>query len=144
MRLNLVARNAPPLGGLADDPEWRRALEAARTGKRVLIATNTGGHFAIDAIDRMLGAALTVRGAAVTHVLCDAALPACQMCEFNLTSDLARFAAKGPDPLLCGYCFAPARGRLAALGLSPRTIGSALRDEDRQAAKTLAHAERAA
>jgi hypothetical protein len=139
-----VARAASPLGGLADDPEWRRALAAAQSGKRVLIATNTGGHFAIDVIDRMLAAALTVRGAAVTHVLCDAALPACQMCEFNLMPDVAAFAAKGPDKLLCGYCHEPARDRLRALGLPVRTIGAALSDEDRCEAKALASAAPAA
>lgn len=138
LRLNLVARTAPPLGGLADDPAWKQALASARNGPRVLIATNTGGHFAIDAVDRMLGAALTVRGAAVTHVLCDGALPACQMCEFNLTPDAAAFAAKGPDKLLCGYCFAPAHDRLRALGLPMRTMGDALTDQDRREAKELA------
>ena len=104
LRLNVIARmdHRDGLARLADDPEWRRALEASRSGPRVLIATNTGGHFPIDTIDRLLGAALTLRGASVTHVLCDAALPACQMCEFNLTPDVDAFAKNGPDKLLCG------------------------------------------
>jgi len=140
IRLNFVARRAPSFATLADDPEWRRALLAARSGKRILIATNTGGHFAVDTIDRMLGAALTMRGAAVTHVLCDAALPACLMCEFNLTTNVAAFARSGPDRLLCSYCFAPARDRLIGLGLPVRTVGDALTDGDRRDAKVLAQA----
>ena len=103
---------------LRPEAEWRAALEAARDGERVLIATNTGGHFALTGIDRLLAAALTLRGAAVTSVLCDETLPACQMCEYALTPDVGAFARKGPDGLLCGYCYGPAASRLAALGLA--------------------------
>ena len=140
LRLNVVARMEQRVGlaRLADDAEWRRALDAARSGPRVLIATNTGGHFAIETIDRMLGAALTLRGAAVTHVLCDAALPACQMCEFNLTPDVAALARSGPDPLLCGYCHPPAESRIQALGLDIRRLGAFLTDADRAEANALA------
>ena len=140
LRLNVIARmdQRDGLARLADDPEWRRVLEASRAGRRVLIATNTGGHFAIETIDRMLGAALTLRGAAVTHVLCDAALPACQMCEFNLTPDVGALARSGPDPLLCGYCHPPAEARLQALGLDVRRLGSSLSDADRAEASALA------
>ncbi|ANP46811.1 hypothetical protein [Candidatus Viadribacter manganicus] len=140
LRLNGIARAdaGDGLSALAHDPAWRAALEAAKGGARVMIATNTGGHFAIETIDRLLGVALTVRGAAVTHVLCDAALPACQMCEFNLTADVAGFAEKGPDRLLCGYCYEPAQKRLDALGLATRQLTSAQSDEDRRQAKALA------
>jgi hypothetical protein len=140
LRLNVIARieQRDGLARLADDPEWRRALEASRAGRRVLIATNTGGHFAIETIDRMLGAALTLRGAALTHVLCDAALPACQMCEFNLTPDVDALARNGPDKLLCGYCYEPAQQRLNALGLATRQLSASLSEEDRREAKALA------
>jgi hypothetical protein len=140
LRLNVIARmeQRDGLARLADDPEWRRALKDARGGARVLIATNTGGHFAIETIDRLLGAALTMRGAAVTHVLCDAVLPACQMCEFNLTPDVGAFARNGPDPLLCGYCHGPAEARIQALGLDVRRLGASLTEEDRVEAKALA------
>jgi len=140
LRLNVISRleQRDGLGRLADDPEWRRALEASRSGPRVLIATNTGGHFAIETIDRLLGAALTMRGAAVTHVLCDAALPACQMCEYSLTPDIDGFARKRPDPLLCGYCHGPAEARIQALGLDVRRLGASLTVADRSEAKALA------
>jgi len=140
LRLNVIARldQRDGLARLADDPDWRRALEASRSGKRLLIATNTGGHFAIETVDRMLGAALTLRGAAVTHVLCDAALPACQMCEFNLTPDVEALARNGPDKLLCGYCHAPAEARLRALGLDVVQLGGALSETDRAEARALA------
>jgi hypothetical protein len=140
LRLNVIARmdQRDGLARLAIDPEWRRALDASRSGPRVLLATNTGGHFAIETIDRVLGAALTLRGAAVTHVLCDAALPACQMCEFNLTPDVGALARNGPDPLLCGYCYAPAEARLNALGVNVARLGEALNDTDRTEAKVLA------
>jgi hypothetical protein len=141
-RLNLLARTHVDAGfaALAADPAWRDALRRPRARQRVLIATNSGGHFAIAAIDRMLGAALTLRGAAATHVLCDKTLPACQMCEYNLTPDLAGFARHGPAALLCGYCHAPAERDLRAIGLEVVRLGDALSTADRAEAKAIAAA----
>lgn len=139
LRLNLISRTGAhqDFAEFIDQAEWRAALSAA-DGKRVLIATNTGGHFALAAIDRMLAVALTLRGAAVTSVLCDAALPACQMCEFTLTLSMRDLATKRPDPLLCGYCHEPAAQRLNALGLPLAKLGAHLTDADRAEAKALA------
>jgi hypothetical protein len=111
---------------------------SAANGKGVLIATNTGGHFALAAIDRMLAVALTLRGAAVTSVLCDAVLPACQMCEFTLTPSMRDLATKGPDKLLCGYCHEPAAKRLSDLELPVARLGDHLTEADRIEAKALA------
>ena len=132
LRFNLLART-----GLHQDfarfvrPHeslWRAALSEARA-PRVLIATNTGGHFALAAIDRLLAVALTLRGAHVASVLCDGVLPACMMCEFNLTP-LPQFARHGPPRLLCGYCHAPAAERLAALHLPVVRLGETLIEQD--------------
>ncbi len=141
-RLNIVARTTGDAGfaALAADPEWREALGRAKPGPRVLIATNSGGHFAVAAIDRMLGAALTLRGAAVTHVLCDKTLPACQMCEYNLTPDVSGFALRGPDPLLCSYCHSPAERDLRTLGLDLAHLSETLSEADRAEAKAMAAA----
>jgi len=139
LRLNFVARGGghQDFREFIDQSEWRAALRAAN-GKRVLIATNTGGHFALSAIDRMLAVALTLRGAAVTSVLCDAALPACQMCEFTLTPSLQALAEKGPDPLLCGYCHEPSARRLNDLTLPVAKLSEHLTEADRAEAKALA------
>jgi len=113
---------------------WTQALAAARSGPRVLIATNSGGHFALSAVDRLLAVALTVRGGNVTTVLCDGVLSACQVCELNMLPDVARFARHGPARLMCSYCHPPAAARLDALKLPLTTLGDHLTDADRSAA----------
>src|SRR5262249_724825 len=128
LRLNVVARTGghQSFAHVAADPTWAAALEEARNGKRALIATNTGGHFALAAIDCLLAMALTLRGARVSNVLCDAALPACQMCEFNLMPDITDRGRNQPDALLCGYCHAPAEQRLRKLRLDIDRLGAQL------------------
>jgi hypothetical protein len=137
LRLNLLARAGAhqSFGGLAS-AAWRETLTRASGGKRVLIATNTGGHFAIASIDRMLGVALSLRGAAVTHALCDKVLPACQMCEVGLTPRLGPQDA--PNPLLCSYCHAPAEAAFGELTLPVARLGDALSAQDRDHAKAIA------
>ncbi|KPF66573.1 hypothetical protein IP69_14805 [Bosea sp. AAP35] len=135
LRLNLLARTGAhqPFAGFVrpGGADWRRAVAAASRGKRVVIATNTGGHFGLAAIDRLLAVALTLRGAAVTTILCDGVLPACQMCEIGLVPDRGAFVADGPPSLLCGYCHGPAAREWAALGLAAETIGAYISADDR-------------
>jgi predicted nucleic acid-binding protein len=137
LRMNWIARTgAHQRFEFAQNEQWRDALARATNGKRVLIATNLGGHFPLATIDRLLGVALTLRGASVTHVLCDRALPACQMCEIGLTPSLG--SAPKPDRLLCGYCHAPAEASLAELGLTVARLGDSLTPTDRADAEALA------
>jgi hypothetical protein len=145
-RLNVLARS-----GLHQDfrafvrphePTWQAALAAASDGPRVLIATNIGGHFGLSQIDRMLAVALTLRGARVSTVLCDAALPACQMCEINLVPKVGRFARRGPPRQLCSYCAGPARSSCEALMLPLVPLGSLLEDSDKRAAREFANGVR--
>jgi len=79
--------------------QWQQALAAARDGPGVLIATGIGGHLGMSAMDSLLAVALTLRGAAVRVLLCDQALPACQIAEASWFPDPRRFAAEGPQAL---------------------------------------------
>ncbi|ALK09741.1 hypothetical protein [Blastochloris viridis] len=141
-RLNLLARTGlhqdlrPILA--TDAPGWQAARDRARTGPRVVIATNNGGQFGLSAIDRLLAVALTLRGASVHTVLCDRALPACMMCELNLQPDPARLAARGPSRLLCGYCHDPAATRQRQFGLAAERLGDFITPEDRRKAEQIA------
>jgi hypothetical protein len=143
-RLNLLSRfgvlqDMSPL--LATDPQrWTAALEAAQAGKRVLIATNTGGHFGIVSVDRLLALALTLRGANVGTVLCDGALPACQMCEFNLVPNVERLIESGPPRVLCNYCHGAAARSARPLGLPTYDIEAFLDRADRAEAEAFASA----
>jgi hypothetical protein len=136
LRLNLLARGGAHQHLEDFAGQVRPPLPAG--AKRVLVATNIGGQFALAGIDRMLALALRERGAAVTSVLCDAALPACQMCEISLVGGPASMAAKGPPALLCSYCHPPARTRLQALSLPVVRLGDAVTEEDRREAAAIA------
>jgi len=143
VRLNVLART----GAHQDfstfvDPggaSWQAVLKAAGSGQRVLLATNVGGHFALAAIDRLLAVALTLRGANVTSVLCNAILPACQMCEINLAPNVEAFVRRGPPALLCSYCFSPAAKQWRALGLPLAELGDNVTDDER--ARAFDHAQ---
>lgn len=92
----------------------------------MLLATSLGGYWAGTAIESLLGAALTLRGAAVEVLLCDGLLPACQACEaraFARPGDLTR---GGPQATLCGGCFEPGASLYRGLGLKVRTYSSLL------------------
>jgi hypothetical protein len=141
-RLNVLARS-----GVHQDfrsfvrpheSAWQAALAVAKDGPRVLVATNIGGHFGLSQIDRMLAVALTLRGARVSTVLCDAALPACQMCEINLVPNVGSFARRGPPGQLCGYCAGPARTSFEELMLPILLLGNMLETADKRAAREFA------
>ncbi len=144
MRLRLLTRAGgahQDLSGLlaSDARAWNAARTAAQNGKRVLIATNTGGHFGLAGIDRLLAVALTLRGAHVAMALCDGALPACQMCEINLVPDAKTFAASGPPVSMCGYCRDGAFRAAGPLGLTLHGLERFVTEQDRWAANELAH-----
>lgn len=115
----------------ADWPEWEATRERAAAGPRVLLATSTGGHLGIAALDAALAVALTLRGANVEFLLCDEVLPACQMCEAGLYPRLERFLDDGPRRDICGRCYAPAVRMIEGLGLTLRRYGDHLGPGDR-------------
>ena len=131
--------NWPALIG-CDMPAWEAALRSAKGGPRVLIATSIGGHFALNAIDRLLTVALTLRGAEVRIALCDRLLSGCQMAEANLFPDQNRFVEFGPQRDLCSYCYSPSRAAYAQIGIPVLNLGDFLTPEDLQ---TMAQAARA-
>lgn len=90
---------------------WRDVLAAgvptelpSQTGPRVLHATSVGGHPIAPILDSLVGTALWLRGADPHFLLCDAALPACELAQFT-NIEPAVFVERGPRPL-CGGCFA--------------------------------------
>lgn len=96
--------------------EWATAL-AKRDNPRVLFATSLGMHFTANAIDGLVAAALTFRGARADILLCDGALPACQMVDHVVAPSVARYAKHGPEADFCGTCFPAGFRHFSALGL---------------------------
>lgn len=111
-----------------DGEAWEDALARSMTGKKVLIATSTGGHLAAMQTETMLAAALTLRGSRVETLLCDAALPGCQMCEPRFYPDVRRFVEEGPKDI-CNYCYLPGRAAYEALNISVQTYSEWLDEE---------------
>ena len=120
------------LQGREDD--WRKA-RASADGKRILVATSLGMHHTAVTVDSLVAAALTFRGAKVDFLLCDAALPACQLIDHVVAPSVDRYAAKGPAADFCGVCAPTGRRILAPLGLDMIGLGELLTDSDRASSK---------
>ena len=92
--------------------------------KRILVATSLGSHLPAVQMETCLSIALSDRGCDVDILLCDGALPACQMCEPRIFPDQNKFAKVGPSQELCKFCFEPAIARLEKIGLNIKTYSS--------------------
>lgn len=114
---------------------WRDALERARTGPGVLLATSMGGLPTAVIMDSFLAVALTLRGANVRLLLCDSSLPACLMAEIGLFRPAA-LAGHGPQRYLCHQCQPIGESVYGPLGLPVHRYGDLLTDEERQLAVT--------
>jgi hypothetical protein len=131
----------------AFEPDWGRILAqsggrwpdavTAADGTRVLLATSTGGHPSAAIMDTLLAAALTLRGARASFLLCDEVLPACQMVEIGLQRP-ASFTAAGPQRHMCAQCYPRAAGLYQPLGLPIHRYGQFLTTEERESAAAVA------
>ena len=96
---------------------WNGLLEQSGNLQNVLLATSMGGYLPGLLLDGLLAVALTLRGAKVHILLCDAALPACQLCDVYSFPNQNKFAKNGPKGGMCNRCFSPAYDSLKQLGV---------------------------
>lgn len=82
---------------------YKEIQKKSKNGKKILIATGTGGFLTCSHFDSVLGVALNRYGANVEFLLCDEALPACQQ-AVSARVDEDNFSNKGPKSL-CEGCF---------------------------------------
>ena len=61
----------------------------------MLCATSVGGHAVARTVDGLVATALLLRGAQPKFLLCDAALPACELCTICRISEVEEFAVMG-------------------------------------------------
>ena len=115
--------------------EWSRAVSAARGGPRVLIATNVAGFQHASLLEGTLGAALTLRGAEVHYVLCDAVLPACLKVEPHSVPDSAAITERKLTDILCEGCQAVGRSWIEPLGLKIHRFSELLSSDVRAAVR---------
>jgi hypothetical protein len=135
----------PPVEGLpdwralleTDPPLWKEARRQA-TGPEVLIATSVAGFSALTTVESLLAVCLTLRGARVRILLCDADLPACLRAEMPEVPDPRTIARGELRSVLCAGCTATGHYVYAPLGLPGHTFGALLTAEDRARAGHLA------
>jgi hypothetical protein len=88
-------------------------LEASKGGPRVLIATAIGAHRQFTIIETTLAVALTLRGASVDMLMCDAALPACLRAKVSQPEPADLVAGRIAE-ISCPTCMASARKVMSA------------------------------
>jgi len=96
----------------------------------VLIATNLGGFQQGTVLESLLAVSLTLRGAQVEFLMCEADLPACQLTKVVKISP-RRVARVGTRPL-CDSCVASGRDAYSPLGLKIHRLGDQLEVSDRR------------
>ena len=94
-----------------DKDAWKKILESARDGNKILLATSMGGLPTGAIMDSILSAALTLRNADVHVLLCDSFLPACLMCEIGLINP-KELSRKGPQSYFCKNCFSSVANKM--------------------------------
>src|SRR5688572_4957222 len=116
---------------------WQKALVKAKQGPHALIATSAGGFVPGAITESMLAVALTLRGAQVHILLCDELLPACIQGMMH-TTDVAEYAADGPQHNLCKSCFSPGHNMYQALGLPIHRFSEFVTSSEREQAAQFA------
>lgn len=115
---------------------WSEALKNAKKGQKILIATSVGSHLAGTTLESMLAVALTLRGADVHVLLCDAALPACLSCWSDIYQDHKKFAKFGPSKE-CVDCFTPAYEMYKSLEIAVHRYSDFISSKEAQQASQI-------
>lgn len=114
----------------ANSAEWKPALERAKGGPRILLATSISGLHPLATVESVLGAALTLRGAEVHVMLCDKVLPACMDCETHWFPRHEKMVKGGPQSILCNSCFKFGKEMYETLGFKVHRYSDHLSPDD--------------
>lgn len=123
---------------LAHGAEWSRARARAASGPPVLIATNVTGFQHATLLEAVLAIALTLRGASVEFLVCDAAMPACLRAEQQNMPAAESFRARELIGRTCPGCMALGRALLGPLELTTHAFSDLLSDAERADCRRLA------
>src|SRR5262245_41352389 len=126
---------------IAADPEgWAAAVKRARNGRKVLIATTVTGIAHVNTVESVLAAALTLRGAEVHLLVCDAVLPGCLRAEQDNVPDWRVLDEYKLPDVICAGCMANGRKTFGSLGLTIHRLSELLTAEERAEARRVAAA----
>jgi len=117
---------------------WQNAKLNASRGPKILIATTVGGFAALSSLESLIAVALTLRGAQVHTLLCDAALPACLRVEYPTIPDPQVIVDYGIQKRLCAGCQQTGQYLFNPLGLHNHNLSGHIGDITRQNARRLA------
>jgi len=120
-----------------DKEQWQAVVGAEKNGPKILIATSVGSHLAAVALESLLAAALSFRGADVHVLLCDSLLPACMDCDVSWFPKQKHFVINGPGKDLCRNCFWFADKLYSSLGFKVHRYSEFLTGEDITAAEQI-------
>lgn len=109
---------------------WVDCLAKAKDGPRVLMATAIGGHPQFTVLESSLNVALTLRGAKVDTLLCDAAMPGCQRAKIAGVSPPALADGKLND-VFCAGCMATGDTVFSIPGLEILRMSQHIQDGER-------------
>ncbi len=123
----------------ADKILWTARKKSADKKIKVLIATNIGGHAPVCVVESMLAAALTLRGAEVHTLLCDAALPGCLQAQIGLVKDPAILADYRLPSTICKPCQAQGESVFSPLQTNMHHLGELTTGEERAEARRMAN-----
>ena len=115
----------------ANAGQWQQVASNA-SGKRVLIATSMAIYDHAAILERLLAVSLVFRGAEVEFLLCDNALPACQMTKLH-GCDPEKLLSMDTTPR-CTECVDLARRLFDPLGLPVHRFSQFLVDGDYEVA----------
>ena len=152
MKLTLVRAAQRVVGALKpdfDQPDWRpilrrargawrRALDEARHGPRVLVATAVGGHLPSTTLESLVAVALTLRGANVHLLLCDERLPACLRSHVTAVPSDDAFVREGPQTSTCILCYASGAAMYETLGLQIHKLSALVTTAESDEARAVA------
>lgn len=117
---------------------WKKALSSVSKGQKVLIATSVGGLSAATILEGMLGVALTLRGAQVRFLLCDAVLPACLHIHAGKIKQPSVISDYRLNKEICPGCIGRGKSAYGTLGLPVSYYSDFISDEERLALRKIA------
>lgn len=93
---------------------YKEIKNSSKQGKKILIATGTGGHLTFSHFDAVLGVALNRYGSNIEFFLCDSILPACAMSVSSEINEY-KFSKNGPKSI-CESCIHSGKFALDGIG----------------------------
>ncbi len=115
---------------------WKDSLAKAKEGPHILMATAIGGHPQFTVLESALNVALTLRGAKVDVLLCDAAMPGCQRAKISGVKPPALADGKLKD-VFCAGCMATGKAVFSAPGLNILQMSEQISDDERARARDI-------